>query len=98
MITRTPQVSGRSDGRGGPRRDFGGGIAFDRTGTLFGLLNGDDGNLWTVDAASGVPTMGRALAGSPNKTGALLSAAAFDCDGTTLYSVVNDYGDRRRTW
>ena len=70
----------------------GGALAFDVNGALYGLLNGDDGNLWTVDPASGVATQSRALNGSPNTSGALLAAAAFGCDGKTLYGSVNDYG------
>ena len=71
---------------------FGGGLAFNGDNALLGLLDGDDGNLWYVNAATGAATKNRLLAGSPNRTGATLASAEFGCDGTTLYSVVNDYG------
>jgi hypothetical protein len=93
FITRKPSVTAPTVGDSGAGLTFGGGIAFDKRGVLFGLLNGDDGNLWTINPATGAATKGRRLSGSPNTSGALLSAATFGCDRTTLYSVVNDYGD-----
>ena len=96
-ISKSAPVSVTSVGPSGAGVTFGGALAFGVSGALYGLLNGDDGNLWTVDPASGVATKSRALNGSPNTSGALLAAAAFGCDGKTLYSALNDYGARRRT-
>jgi len=84
-------VSVTNVGPSGAGVTSGGALAFGN-GALYGLLNGDDGNLWTVDPASGVATKSRALNGSPNPSGALLAAATFGCDGKTLYSALNDYG------
>ena len=73
---------------------WGNGLAFDRNGVLWGMLNGDYGNLWTVNAATGQVARGPRLTGSPNTTGgAGMNAAAFGCDGTSLYAAVNDFGD-----
>jgi len=91
-ISKTAPVSVTSVGPSGAGVTFGGALAFGVSGALYGLLNGDDGNLWTVDPASGVATKSRALNGTPNASGALMAAAAFGCDGKTLYSALNDYG------
>jgi len=86
----TGAVTNGTSGAG--RVTFGGGLAFSGANALFGLLNGDDGNMWLINAQSGFASKDRQLNGTPNKTGALLSSAEFDCKGSTLYSVVNDYG------
>ena len=93
QISKSAPVSVTNVGTSGAGVTFGGGLAFGVNGALYGLLNGDDGNLWTVDPVSGVATKSRALDGSPNTSGAQLAAATFGCDGKTLYSAVNDYGD-----
>ena len=92
-ILRTPSVSVRNVGASGAGVTFGGGLAFGVTTTLWGLLNGDDGHLWAIAPASGTAAKSRQLNGSPNRSGATLAAAEFGCDGTTLYSIVNDYGE-----
>ena len=81
-------------GDSGLNPSWGNGIAFDNSGVLFGSLNGDYGYLWTINPANGAVSRGPRLTGSPNNTGgAGIAAAAFGCGGTTLYGVVNDFGD-----
>jgi hypothetical protein len=71
---------------------YGDGLAFDRNGWLWGALDGDAGNLYTLDPKTGSVAKGVRLTGSPNKTGNLVSSADFACDGQSLYGVVNDFG------
>jgi hypothetical protein len=72
---------------------FGSGISFNgKDGQLFGMLDGDFGRLSTINPATGAVTEVARLNGSPISSGAAMSAAAFACDGTSLYSVVNDFG------
>ena len=70
----------------------GDGLAFDRNGWLWGALDGDYGNLYTLNPSTGAVAKGARLTNSPNKTGNLISSADFACDGQTLYGVVNDFG------
>jgi hypothetical protein len=71
---------------------FGDGLAFDRNGALYGLLDGDFGHVFKIDPTTGAVTAGPRLTGSPNKTGNMISGASTACDGLTLYGVVNDFG------
>jgi hypothetical protein len=71
---------------------FGDGLAFDRNGALWGLLDGDFGHVFKIDPATGAVTARAHLSGSPNRTGAAISAASTACDGLTMYGVVNDFG------
>jgi Ca2+-binding RTX toxin-like protein len=81
-------------GDSGLNPSWGNGIAFDNSGVLFGSLNGDYGWLWTINPTTGAVNRGPRLTGSPNTTGgAGIAAATFGCGGTTLYGVVNDFGD-----
>jgi hypothetical protein len=71
---------------------FGDGLAFDRNGQLWGLLDGDFGHVFGINPTSGAATPGVRVTNSPNKTGAGINAASFACDGLSLYGVVNDFG------
>ncbi len=71
---------------------WGDGLAFDRNGWLWAALDGDYGPLSRIDPATGTVTKGVKLNGTPNKTGNLISSADFDCDGSVLWGVVNDFG------
>jgi hypothetical protein len=73
---------------------FGDGLAFDRNGALYGMLDGDFGHIFKIDPTSGAaaPIAGVRLTGSPNKTGNMISSASTSCDGLTMYGVVNDFG------
>jgi Ca2+-binding RTX toxin-like protein len=81
-------------GDAGIAETHGGGLSFDRQGVLHALIDLDYGHLWRANTASGSVTQVARLSGSPSQTGgAGMNAAAFGCGGTTLYSVVNDFGD-----
>ncbi len=71
---------------------YGDGLAFDHNGWLWGALDGDFGNLYTLNPSTGAVSKGARITGSPNKTGAIVSSADFSCDGRTMYGVVNDFG------
>jgi hypothetical protein len=91
FITLKPSVTAPVIGDSGLGVTFGGGLTFGPDGTLYGMLTGDDGNLFKINPATGTVARSWPLTGSPNTTGAMIGAAAMGCDGS-LYAVVNDYG------
>jgi hypothetical protein len=68
---------------------FGDGMSFGKDGVLRYMGTGDAGDVSTVDPDTGVITTGPTLTGSPfpaNDDGTM-SAAAFACDGSSLFAV-----------
>jgi hypothetical protein len=64
----------------------GDGMSFDRNDVPYIMINGDDGDLRTIDTATGNTTFVANLSGSPygDRT---IPAASFACDGTTLFAL-----------
>lgn len=79
---------------------YGSGSAFDINDTfwLFGEGEGEpavpntEGSFWTVDTATGVPTLRGQLTPIDSHRSSI-SAAAYDCARTTLWATVNNYGE-----
>jgi hypothetical protein len=78
---------------------YGSASAFDSNDTFWLLGEGegkppvnDEGEFWTIDTATGVPTeRGRLTPIDENASS--VSAASYDCARTTLYALVNNYGE-----
>ena len=67
----------------------GDGMSFDKNGTLYAALDSDNGPLWIVNTDTGGTTAGPTLSGTD---GYSVSAASFDCTGTTLYATIPNGG------
>jgi hypothetical protein len=72
---------------------YGDGMSFDIQDVLYVLPEGDDGDYYTVNTATGEPTMVGTLSNGPGAQGSAIGAASFACDRTTFYALDNNFAE-----